>query len=161
MTAITTLTRLATEVAGHAVHTVRHPIATAGQAAGLVTGTARTVAARVTGGGGVPDDPIAAEALRADPPEFGEDPPEPAPPRSPGRPGHQVATEPKASSRSSAHGGPGDEHVDDWREEIEEIEVERDLVQPDMADGIDPSLTKEIKAEADMMSKASDPPTKE
>ena len=46
-------------------------------------------------------------------------------------------------------------------EEIEEIEVERDLVQPDTAAGIDPSLTKEIKAEADMMSKASDPPTKE
>lgn len=164
MTAISTLTRLATDVVGHAVHTVRHPIASAGQAAGHVTGTVRSVAGRVVGGDGRPDDPIAAEAMEAKEAEKAEaDPPEPAPPRRPGRPKPEVATEPKAPSRNSAHGGPGDDRADDWREELDEIEVVRDadLRQPDTADGIDPSLTKEIKAEAEMMSKASDPPTKD
>lgn len=155
MTALSTLTHLATDVVGHAVHAVRHPIQSAGQAAGHVTGTVRSVAGLVVGGDDRPDDPVAAEALDAQE----ADPPEPAPPRSPGRPNPAVATEPKASSRSSEHGGPGHDRDDDWREEIDEIEVVRDadLRQPDTADGIDPSLTKQIKAESEMMSKASDP----
>ncbi len=165
MTAISTLTRLATDVVGHAVHTVRHPIASAGQAAGHVTGTVRSVAGLVVGGDGRPDDPVAAEAMDSKEAKEAQeaDPPEPAPPRSPGRPHPQVATEPKASTRSSEHGGPGTERYDDWREELDDLEVVRDsdLRQPDTAEGIDPSLTKEIKSEAEMMSKASDPPTKD
>ena len=90
------------------------------------------------------------------------------------------ATEPKAVSRDSAHGGPAtDAEIDAWIDEAmardDDIGVETpvgttgaaaghnpdtaeaDLQQPDTEPLLDPSTTKAIKSESDMLRKAADP----
>lgn len=100
----------------------------------------------------------------------GEQPPVPAP-----RAGEQVTTEPHSPSRHADHGGPGPDRLDDWRDEAvpdESVEtsvgttgagrgVNPATGRPDQATadeaGVDPSLTKAVKKEAERMHRASEP----
>lgn len=106
------------------------------------------------------------------------------PTQDPGQPGEQFETDPQASSRDSEHGGPGDDSdidVRDWPQDpgaepdLDTPDVttpagttgagegfnpdtgETDLQQPDTEPLMDPSLTKEVKSESDMMAKDAEP----
>jgi hypothetical protein len=152
-------TDLATHVVGKAAHAVTHPVRTAED----VVSRARDVASTVIGGGRAPAPPATAP--------FPE-----APPVRTARPQEPSVTEPKAPSRNAQHGGPGDDRVDDWREELAggpDVTTpvgttgagpgynpdtgETDLQQPDTEPLMDPSLTKKVKAEAETMRQASEP----
>ena len=86
------------------------------------------------------------------------------------------ATEPKATSRASAHGRSGaDADIDEWAAELDDVDVETpvgttgagtgynpdtaeaDLQQPGTEPLLDPGTAKAIRSESQMMQKAADP----
>jgi hypothetical protein len=159
--------------ASKAVHAVRHPIASAAYAAGLARGFASVVIHGVRDRGHdseagrphVPRQRLGPVAVKDDVP-----PPEPTPLHE------SFATEPKAVSRQSEHGGPArDEEIDAWIDEAmargEELDVETpvgttgagvghnpdtaeaDLQQPGTEPLLDPGTAKAIRSESEMLRK--------
>jgi hypothetical protein len=164
-------------------HAVRHPISSAAYAFGIVRGLAGAVVSGATVTG---HDPKAGPALRANGTpgqHLGVVPDVPhreaAPQREPAPPGESFATEPKATSRSSEHGGRGDDaEIDQWAAESADqpdIDIETpvgttgadvgynpdtaeaDLQQPGTEPLLDPATAKAIRSEAAMMQKAAEP----
>ena len=190
--------KLLERAATTAVHTVRHPISTAAYAAGIARGLA---GAAIDGVGALrgtsssdrsvpePRQPETAARTTATPgPRKPERVPKPVPPPvapedvtviEPEAPHESFATEPKASSRNSAHGGPGhDAELDDWAAEVPDepdigVETpvgttgaaaasnpdtaEADLQQPGTEPLLDPATAKAIRSEAAILQKAADP----
>ena len=194
--------KLLERAAGTAVHAVRHPISSAAYAAGIARGLAGAAVhgvlvhghdEGVASGPSAPSQTEAGSAADSSTATRVPEPqrvPKPVPPPTATddmvviEPEHQpenesFATEPKAVSRDSAHGGPAtDAEIDAWIDEAmarDDIGVETpvgttgaaaghnpdtaegDLQQPDTEPLLDPSTTKAIKAESDMMRKAADP----
>lgn len=121
MSAVATITKLATEVVGRTAHVVTHPVGTVSTVAGKARGIASSVLGEskqeVAPTPEAPADPPAAASPVAD---FGADTlPEPTV-IEPAEPEEPFVTEPKAASREGAHGGRGEEPSDDWHEEIDE-----------------------------------------
>jgi hypothetical protein len=182
--------KLIERVAGTATHAVRHPIATAAYAAGLARGLASAAVHGVTvtghdpGAGQVPTQPTAKagvpEPQRVPPPM-----PEPTARHDqiviePEPPGESFATEPKAVSRDSEHGGhASDAEIDAWIDDAmargSDVGVETpvgttgasagynpdtaeaDLQQPGTEPLFDAGSAKAIRSESEMMQKAADP----
>jgi hypothetical protein len=167
--------KLLERAAGRAAHAIRHPISSAAYAAGIARGLAGAVVHGATvrghdpeagpGPGHVPTQRSAPIAERDVPP------PEPTPLNE------SFATEPKATSRQSEHGGGGsDAEIDAWASEAaaEPIDIETpvgttgadvgsnpdtaeaDLQQPGTEPLMDPATTKAVKSESEMMGKAAD-----
>lgn len=163
-----------------AVHVVRHPVSSVAYAAGLARGLAGAVLHGVTATGhdpeaGMPSVPVQRDRATApDATPSGTEtiagPPEPQrvmkPVPEPGdlpdpivieptdeEPGEAFATEPKAVSRESAHGGSDlrDADVDAWedeaREELDEEAgtAETDLQQSETSELLDPSVAKAVR----------------
>lgn len=183
--------KLLGRAASGAVHVIRHPISSAAYAAGIARGLAGAVIHGVTVTGHDRDaGPRSVPAQRSGTDEtFPREPqrvPKPVP--EPGdlpepiviegtdeEPGEAFATEPKAVTRESAHGGPSDDaEVDAWDEEAaerDEIDIETpvgttgadvghnpdtaeaDLQQPGTAPALDPSVANAIRSESEMLRK--------
>lgn len=152
MSTVGTITKLATEVVGKAAHAVTHPR----QTVTAVTGHARGLASSVTGGEKAPSSTDPGSPHRTV---------EPAEPVTPAVPVEPSTTEPKAASRDGAHHGRGSEPSDDWHDEIEDapdVGINPATGQPNQGqsdDGplIDPSVTKAVRSESEVMGRAADP----
>lgn len=152
MSTVGTITKLATEVVGKAAHAVTHPR----QTVTAVTGHARGLASSVTGGEKAPSPTDPGSPHRNV---------EPAEPVTPAVPVEPSTTEPKAASRDGAHHGRGSEPSDDWHDEIEDapdVGINPATGQPNQGqsdDGplIDPSVTKAVRSESEVMGRAADP----
>lgn len=152
MSTVGTITKLATEVVGRAAHAVTHPR----QTVTAVTGHARGLASSVTGGEKAPSPTDPGSPHRNV---------EPAEPVTPAVPVEPSTTEPKAASRDGAHHGRGSEPSDDWHDEIEDapdVGINPATGQPNQGqsdDGplIDPSVTKAVRSESEVMGRAADP----
>lgn len=152
MSTVGTITKLATEVVGKAAHAVTHPR----QTVTAVTGHARGLASSVTGGEKAPSPTDPGSPHRTV---------EPAEPVTPAVPVEPSTTEPKAASRDGAHHGRGSEPSDDWHDEIEDapdVGINPATGQPNQGqsdDGplIDPSVTKAVRSESEVMGRAADP----
>ena len=200
---------------GTAVHTIRHPISSAAYAAGLARGLAGaavhgTLVKRHDADAGPADTPgqdndaLSPASPRASAPDATDtagprEPqvvPKPVPPpdatfdtivieAADSAPGESFATEPKAVSRESAHGGGSainDAEIDAWIDEAMEgldtrpdIDIETpvgttgagagynpdtaeaDLQQPGTQPVLDPATAKAILKEAETLRKAADP----
>lgn len=145
----------------------------------VVGGAFRVVrgAASVVTGGDRSDGRAAAPSGEWVPPRPGEKlvtgrdvPPTPEPHR-----GEQVTTEPHSPSRDADHGGPGSDRIDDWRDEAGDDESVETSVgttgagrginpatgrpDPERPDGlgVDASLAKAVRKEAERMHRASEP----
>ena len=141
MSAVGTLTKIATDVVGKATHAVFHPR----QTVSTVTGHARDLASSVTGGqteqteerakeppapvakakAGATKKSAAKKASSRKKPEVVPAPPqntEPAKPATPARSVDPSVTEPKAASRASAHQGRGSDPTDDWHDELDDLD---------------------------------------
>jgi hypothetical protein len=192
-----------------AVHAVRHPVSSVAYAAGVARGLAGVVLHGVrvtdhdveTGAPSVPSqrdhasapDTTSSRTATAGPPEPQRvmkpvpepgDLPEPIviEPRDE-EPGEAFATEPKAVSRESAHGGSdfADADVDAWEDEArdgldhgEDVDIETpvgttgadvghnpdtaeaDLQQPGTPGLLDPSVAKAVRSESEMLQKAAE-----
>lgn len=172
MSTIGSAARVAQTVVGRTVHAVRHPIESVSFATGLARGAVTGLLHRSH------RDPAVQDTVPFEgswvPPRPGERVTK-APVTAPAQPQPQVATEPKAPSRSAAHGGPGDDRFDDWREELAggpDVETpvgttgaapghnpdtgDTDLQQPDTEPLLDPSLTKAVKSETETLRRAAD-----
>jgi len=155
--------------AGTAAHVIRHPLAATAYAAGVVRGLAGA-GLRVLSGDGDVDAPTRAEATAVPSPHVPPQRPEPAPLHE------SFATEPKATSRESAHGRSGaDADIDEWAAEFDDVDVETpvgttgagtgynpdtaeaDLQQPGTEPLLDPGTAKAVRSESQMMQKAADP----
>ena len=172
--------KLLERAASTAAHTVRHPISSAAYAAGIARGLA---GAAIHGVGelrgtsssdrSVPEprqsEPRQSETVArttATPgPRKPERVPKPVPPPvapedvtviEPGPPHESFATEPKASSRNSARGGPGhDAELDDWAAEVADepdIGIETPVGTTGAAAGFNPDT-----AEADLQQPGTEP----
>jgi hypothetical protein len=191
--------KLLERAASTAVQAVRHPLSSAAYAAGIARGLAGAAVHGVlvhgrdegaTPGTSVPTQTrrtAAGSSTAAGTPKP-QRVPKPVPPPTasddltvidPGPPPESFATEPKAVSRDSAHGGPAtDAEIDAWIDEAmargDDLGVqtpvgttgaaaghnpdtaEADLQQPDTEPLLDPSTTKAVKAETDILRKAAD-----
>jgi hypothetical protein len=191
--------KLLERAASTAVQAVRHPISSAAYAAGIARGLAGAavhgvlVHGRDEGAASGPPVPPRTGPAAADSSTSTGIPepqrvPKPVPPPTATddtiviepEPEHEsFATEPKAVSRDSAHGGPAtDAEIDAWIDEAmvgdDDIGVETpvgttgaaaghnpdtaeaDLQQPGTEPLLDPSTTKAIKAESDMLRRAAE-----
>jgi hypothetical protein len=183
--------KLLERAAGTAVHVVRHPIASASFAAGIARGLASAAVHGVTVTGHDPEAGTLPEESTGDltgpsgdagvpepqrvpkpmpPPHAAEDQvviePKPA--------GESFATEPKAVSRDSAHGGSAnDAEIDAWVDEAtarqDDVDIETpvgttgagvghnpdtaeaDLQQPGTEPLFDPGTVKALRSESEMM----------
>jgi hypothetical protein len=189
--------KLLERAASGAVHAVRHPISSTAYAVGVVRGLAGAAVHGVTVGGhdpgqtreaGQPSQTNQAEdraptqatdqkhvVAQRTAPAVEQDVPAPEP-----TPLHEsFATEPKAVSRESEHGGTGrDAEIDEWESMLpddDEPDIETPVgttgvgagYNPDTAEAglqqpgtellLDPSTAKAIRSEAEMMQKAADP----
>jgi hypothetical protein len=163
-------------------HAIRHPVSSAAYAVGMVRGLAGAVVSGATITGHDPDAgpaPVPAPVPAPTPAPGRDAGAPPAPPMPPTPPGESFATEPKATSRQSAHGGPGnDAEIDDWAAEaVDEPDVdvetpvgttgagvghnpdtaEADLQQPGTEPLLDPATAKAIRSESEILRKAADP----
>jgi len=164
-------------------HAVRHPISSAAYAFGIVRGLTGAVVSGATITGHDPGAGPSPRTNGAPRTHLGVAPDAPhaaaAPQREPSPPGESFATEPKATSRTSEHGGRGDDaEIDQWAAEsadAPDIDIETpvgttgadvghnpdtaeaDLQQPGTEPLLDPATAKAIRSEADMMQKAADP----
>jgi hypothetical protein len=188
--------KLLERAATTAVHAVRHPISSAAYAAGIARGLAGAAVHGVRAHGAGSDSSSTRPVPAQRPPESAA----PEAPRKPQRvpkpvpspdafddmvviepePEHEsFATEPKAVSRESAHGGRAtDAEIDAWIDEAvrgADVDVETpvgttgadvghnpntgeaDLQQPDTEPLLDPATAKAIRSEAAIMQKAADP----
>lgn len=172
MSTVGTLTRLAGTAIGRTAHAVTHPVQSVTHAAGVARGTAGAVISGVRrhGPGSDPSHDVARapRPTTAATPAGTEVRPRPTP--------DPVATEPSASSRTTAHGGSDTAPTDDLLDEVGEDPdfetpvgttgagegynpdtTETGLQQPGTEPLMDPSLTKSVKAEAETLRKAADP----
>ena len=189
--------KLLERAASTAAHAVRHPISSAAYAAGIVRGLAGAAVHGVRAHGEGHDStagelPTQRRPRSAAPPSGPPEPqrvPKPVPPPTaaeditviePEPPHESFATEPKAVSRESAHGGRAtDAEIDAWIDEAVARGVDLDTetsvgttgagtaTNPDMAEDdlqqpgteplLDPGAAKAIRAESEMMGKAADP----
>jgi hypothetical protein len=192
--------KLIERAAGTAVHTMRHPISTAAYAAGIARGLAgAALHGTLVRTGHVDDLSDEVPTQRAVPADHGPT----SEPREPQRvpkpvpspedfdtvvivaedeePGEAFATEPKAVSRESAHGGSAatDAEIDAWIDEAmaggDDVGIETpvgttgvsagfnpdtaeaDLQQPLTAPLLDPATAKAIRKESEILRKAADP----
>lgn len=166
MSAVGTLTKIATGVVGKAAHAVTHPRRTVS----AVTGHARGLTASVTRADHKDVSPLEQSphdaGVAADvhvSPDRNVEPAEPVPPAQSVEPS---TTEPKAGSRDAAHHGRGNEPTDDWHDELEDgpdvginpaTGLPNTLHGGDDEPGLDPSMAKSIRSEADTLSRAADP----
>lgn len=158
----------------------RHPIATGSYALGLTRGIARAVVGALQDTAGpthassvvpTPEQPTTAEAPAEAPPDLDEV----ADVESSWRPDPGAATEPKAASRQSAHGGPV---APVEAEELDEPDIDADVITPAGTTGVapgenpdtgttdlqqpgteplmDPSTTKAVRSEAETLRKAAE-----
>lgn len=170
--------KLLERAASTAVHTIRHPIASVAYVTGMARGLAGAVIHGATVSGHDPHagpQPVPPQRAAEEQPPTREplaaviDPPAPEPP------GEQFVTEPKAVSRQSEHGGPGnDAEIDDWELEAAVDDglgvetpagttgaaaghnpdtAEAGLQQPDTEPLLDPATAKAIRSESAMMRK--------
>lgn len=166
MSTVGTITKLATEVVGKAAHAAIHPR----QTVSAVTGHARDLAATVTGGGQKTstdaEATTAAAPTEAPPYESPQRNVEPAEPVQPAESVEPSTTEPKAASRAAAHQGRGSEPSDDWHDEIEDgpdvginpaTGLPNTLHGDNAEPGLDPSVAKAVRSEAETLSRAADP----
>ncbi|GAA3819369.1 hypothetical protein [Nocardioides panacisoli] len=180
MSAVGTITRIAGTVVTRTAQVVLHPVGTTKYAAGVARGVAGAVLP--IGQEEPPTDRGDVDVAAAAEPVVTTPDPEAAAGRPPipvAAPPEAVTTEPSAPTRNAAHGGPGADSVDDWREELDDgpdVETpvgttgasrgtnpdtgDTDLQQPGTAPLMDPSLTKAVRAESETLQKAADP-TKE
>lgn len=153
MQAVGTIAKLAENVIGRTVHAVIHPVETLALAAGFAKGAASAVVS-----GRRPEGEWV-EPSAGDRPAGMPDLPPPLPPiEGDADTGEAFVTEPHSPSRNAEHGGPGDDTIDDWRDELEEapdLSV-GEQVQPDTEPLMDPSLTKAVKSESETLQKAAD-----
>lgn len=177
--------KLLERAASGAAHAVRHPLSSTAYAVGLVRGLAGAAVhgATVTGhdpeagAPAVPTERASAEPERVLP-EPGHLPPDEGSyePVQPARPPEEFATEPKAVSRDSAHGGPADDaEIDRWLDEaVADTDVETpvgttgagagynpdtaeaDLQQPDTAPLFDEATAKSVRSETEILRKAAE-----
>ena len=161
--------KLLERAASGAAHAIRHPISSAAYTAGIVRGLA---GAAIHAAGRGQEKARHVPPQRVTPVLEQDDevpPPEPTPLHE------SFATEPKATSRESAHGGQSrDAEIDDWAAEAEardDIDVETpvgttgadvghnpdtgeaDLQQRGTEPLMDPSTTKAVKSESEMLQK--------
>jgi hypothetical protein len=173
--------KLLERAASGAAHAIRHPISSAAYAAGMARGLAGAALHGATVNGHDPGarrtsdtTPHMPTQRRAPAGEYDDvPPPEPTPLHE------SFATEPKATSRQSEHGRPAsDEEIDAWIDEAmargggtEDVDIETpvgttgvsagynpdtaeaDLQQPGTEPLMDPSTTKAVKSESDMLRK--------
>lgn len=173
--------KLLERAASGAAHAIRHPISSTAYAAGVARGLAGAALHGRTADGHDPDlgssDARAHHmpAQRRGPAAEYDDVPPPEP-----TPLHEsFATEPKATSRRSEHGRPAsDEEIDAWIDEAmargggtDDVDIETsvgttgvsagynpdtaeaDLQQPGTEPLMDPSTTKAVKSESEMLRK--------
>ena len=173
--------KLLESAASGAAHAIRHPISSAAYAAGIARGLAgaalhgATVDGHDSDVGGTDARPSHMPAQRRVPAAEHDDVPPPEP-----TPLHEsFATEPKAASRQSEHGRPAtDAEIDAWIDEAmarggdtEDVDIETpvgttgvsagynpdtaeaDLQQPGTEPLMDPSTTKAVKSESEMLRK--------
>ena len=198
------LERAATSAVSTAVHAVRHPIATTSYAVGVARGLAGAAVHGVTvkghdpgqgQGQGEPTLPTqrtaSPEETKAAGPREPQRVPKPVPPPDAefdpiviepvdDEPGESFATEPKAVSRESAHGGTAatDAEIDAWIDEAmargDEVDIETpvgttgvapgynpdtaeaDLQQPGTDLLLDPSTIKSVMSESETLRKAAE-----
>jgi hypothetical protein len=178
-----------------AFHAVRHPVSSAAYTAGLARGLVGAAIHGATGGGHEQAAPSPVPTQRAESPEPAATtaaPPEPQRVPKPvptaddlpepvvieavdEEPGEAFATEPKAVTRESAHGGATteDAEIDAWDDEAERVDVdvetpvgttgadvgrkpataEADLQQPLTQPLMDPATAKAIRSETQMLQK--------
>jgi hypothetical protein len=198
--------KLIERAAGTAFHAARHPISSVSYAAGMARGLVGAVlhGATVTGhdseagqrpvptqrdAGSAPDDtstttgPPEPQRVMKPVPEPGDLPEPVVIEPTDEEPGESFATEPKAVSRESAHGGGDlrDAEIDAWEDEAEdgldtgpEVDVETPvgttgaevghnpdtaeagLQQPDTPELLDPSVAKAIRSESEILRKAAE-----
>lgn len=193
--------KLLGRAASTAIHTLRHPISSAAYTAGMARGLVGAAVHGITvtghddeaGRAAVPSQRAASTEQAAQPAAA---PPEPQRVLKPvptadelpepivieaedEEPGEAFATEPKAVSRESAHGGSSDTdaEVDAWAEEATRTDVdvetpvgttgadvghnpdtaEADLQQPLTQPLLDPAEAKALRKEAEIMQRAADP----
>jgi len=167
-----TTKRVVDHLASTAVSAVRHPIATAGYAAGLAKGaTEATVSLVRQLRGGTPAAPSAPVAV---PPEtegretptgertmFGGLNKEAAPPRMPGGGGEAFEHHPSPENRAAGHGaGPADPREEaSWAEEVaEETDLASEVPEPAEAEPLlDPGTAKAVRSETEILRKVADP----
>jgi hypothetical protein len=169
--------KLLENTAGRAVHAVRHPIASAAYAAGVVRGIAG-VGARVVTGHHDRTEPTSGPTSRTAPhaAEPAQPSPKPtAPPTAPRTapptatepddvrapeptPLHEsFATEPTATSRDSAHGRSGaDADIDAWAEEAADFDDDVDIETPVGTTGAGVGSNPDT-AEADLQQPGTEP----
>jgi hypothetical protein len=189
--------KLLGRAASTAIHTLRHPISSAAYTAGVARGLVGAAVHGVTvtghddqaGRTQVPSQRAASAEPHAAPPEpqrvpkpvpTADELPEPIVIEAEDEePGEAFATEPKAVSRQSAHGGPSDTdaEIDAWAEEATRADVdvetpvgttgadvghnpdtaEADLQQPLTQPLLDPAEAKALRKEAETLQRAADP----
>jgi hypothetical protein len=200
--------KLIERAASTAVHTVRHPISSVAYAAGIARGLAGAAVHGALVKGHDPEaGPAPVPTQRKEPTAAGSPSEAPSGPREPQRvpkpvpppdaqfdtivieatdeePGEAFATEPKAVSRESNHGGgpATDAEIDAWIDEAmqgletgPDVDIETpvgttgaepghnpdtaeaDLQQPDTPPLLDPATTKAILSESETLRKAADP----
>lgn len=120
---------------------------------GVVRGAVRGVARTLSGSGG-PDSREARAGAWEAPATDPVPRPAPAPLRVP------VATEPTASTRAEAHGGPAGRHTDDWTEELDDEPID-DAPAPtaEASDEplIKPGTARAVRKEAEVMQRGARP----
>lgn len=164
--------KLLERVAGTAARAVRHPIASAAYAAGLARGLAGAAihGVTVTGhdpeAGQVPEQPVTGTGVPA-PQRVPKPMPEPRAAQGqvviePAPPGESFATEPKAVSRDSEHGGQAsDAEIDAWIDEAmargdNADTAGADLQQPATEPLLDAGVAKAIRSESEMLQKGAE-----
>lgn len=163
------------------LHAVRHPISSTAYAAGMARGLAGAVIHGTTATGHAPDTGLrsvptqregdAEQATGATPATSGPPAPQrvPKPVPEPGdlpepvvieptdeAPGESFATEPKAVSRASAHGGAAvsDAEIDAWIDEaMDRDDAETPGGTTGTASTLDPAVAKAIRSESEMLRK--------
>ena len=110
-----------TAVIDQVAHAATHPLSTAAYVFGVARGVGAEVIRTVAGQRGPSDEPTAPAAKAPTPVQPIEVPRTAAAPQvAPTPPAESFATEPTAVTRTSAHGGGGnDAEIDDWRGDVE------------------------------------------
>jgi hypothetical protein len=165
--------KLLERLACTATRAVRHPIASAAYAVGLARGLASAAVHGVTvtghdpDAGRVPGQPTAGVGV-PEPQRVPKPMPEPRATEDqiviePGPPGESFATEPKAVSRESEHGGQaaGDAEIDDWIDQAMARGDDAEAARTEREEaGVEPlfdaGVAKAIRSESAMLQKGAE-----
>lgn len=150
----------------HLTTLVRYPVGAAARAVGLAKGVAGAVVRlAVPEPGHRGEVPVQRDAPTSDGPSLApaaEPPAAAAPQREPGDPGESFVTEPSAVTRTSAHGGRGeDAELDDWYGETdvdeEPLSIVEVLESNDPPEGpVDQAAIRATLAESEVLRRAAD-----